>query len=114
MTPLPAPPARCSPSTCPSCRDLSTLWEAALFAVNEAARQLVAARLKTHLGGPTETFAALDQALQRLAAEGGTKGEWEARAKAGSVRAVLFLKLQSDPCYPGCYGLTRLAHELCN
>lgn len=65
---------------CCVCSELTALPQAALFALHEAARQCVATRLKTHLGGPTQTFAALDQALQRLAtggssmASGGTSG----------------------------------------
>lgn len=50
-------------------RGLTSLSQATLFLVHEAARQLVAARLKSHLGGPTHTLAALDQAVQKLAAE---------------------------------------------
>ncbi|GAB4817948.1 hypothetical protein N2152v2_004994 [Parachlorella kessleri] len=49
-------------------RDLTALVPAATFVVHEAARQFVAARLKTHFGGPAQTLAALEQGLQRLAA----------------------------------------------
>ena len=41
---------------------------AAWWAVQEAARHCVANRLRTHLGGPTHTFAALEKMLQAVAA----------------------------------------------
>jgi PI-3-kinase-related kinase SMG-1 len=53
---------------------------AAWWAVQEAARHCVANRLRTHLGGPTHTFAALEKMLQAVAAmrfaeeDGGSAG----------------------------------------
>lgn len=49
--------------TCTCGREGATLDYTDWWAVQEAARQCVAARLRTHVGGPTQTFAALEKAL---------------------------------------------------
>lgn len=38
--------------------------EAACWAIQEAARQCAAARMRTHFGGPAQTFAAVEKGLQ--------------------------------------------------
>lgn len=43
---------------------MSSCSEAAWYLVQEAARHCVTARMKTHLGGPTQSFAALEKVLQ--------------------------------------------------
>ena len=43
------------------------------WAVQEAARHCVTSRLRTHLGGPTQTFAAMEQAM--LALDAGRRRE---------------------------------------
>jgi hypothetical protein len=45
-------------------QDLTTAAAAGWYLTQEAARHSVAARMRTHLGGPTEGFAALERALQ--------------------------------------------------
>lgn len=44
-------------------RDLTTLEGMAWWAVQQAAATAAARRLRTHLGGPTDTFAALERSL---------------------------------------------------
>jgi len=46
------------------CRTPTSYAEAACWAVQESARQCVAARLRTHYGGPAQTFAALEAGLE--------------------------------------------------
>lgn len=48
--------------------EIPTLERATWWAVQQGARAAAAARLRTHLGGPTETFAALEAALLRALA----------------------------------------------
>ena len=45
-------------------REVGSESMAAWWAVQEAARHCVSARLRTHFGNPTQTFAALERALQ--------------------------------------------------
>lgn len=53
------------------CRNIRSYPELALFAVHEAARHLVASRLKSFHGNASQTFAVLDRALQKLHALSG-------------------------------------------
>ena len=55
----------CVPPADVCCSELCTLERAAWWAVQQGARAVAAARLRTPLGNPTQTFAALEAALLR-------------------------------------------------
>lgn len=52
------------------CRTPTSYAEAACWAVQESARQCVADRLRTHYGGPAQTFAALEAGLEARLSKG--------------------------------------------
>ncbi len=80
-----------------TCRHLpSCLPQAAWWAVQEAAKHLVAVRLRTHHGGPAQTLAALERAVQaaasRLQQDGAGNGS-PASVPAGRQQAAMLLLL---------------------
>jgi hypothetical protein len=68
---------------------MTSCSEAAWYLAQEAARHCISARMKTHLGGPTQSFAALEKLLQgalaRLQAAAGG-GDGMAAAEAPQLR----------------------------
>ena len=59
-------------SGCGPCRGVSSTAEAGCWAVQEAARAVVAAKVRGHYGGPAQTFEALERGLQARLARTGT------------------------------------------
>jgi len=71
---------------------MSSSAEAAWYLAQEAARHCIAARMKTHMGGPTQSFAALEKLLQgalsRLQAAGQQQARSGTAAAGGGVDAL--------------------------
>ena len=75
-------------------RDFGSESMAAWWAVQEAARHCVSARLRTHFGNPTQTFAALERALQH-ALTAPTADAGAPTADAGRLPGHMFPAYQS-------------------
>ncbi|CAL8462813.1 g2346 [Coccomyxa elongata] len=65
--------------------------EAACWAAQESARQCVAARMRTHYGGPAQTFAALEAGLQTRLARAQTSGSVQQEGAATELQSTWLL-----------------------
>lgn len=96
-----------------------TSGAAAWFAVQEAAKHCTAVRMRTHLGNPSQTFAALEQLVQSMLSKLHSAGPDVSQAASDSTAPVPHLyavpaarSSNGVPLLEPCWMLLELMHAL--